>query len=194
MFKYNNWLESIKKKERDLEIKNEKIISSDLNLNLQVLENIKIRTETTSNDMLNTIDFFDYNDEYIISINTSNKRELVNNAEKTIYIFNLIVSIVLFLVFYFIYKNQYLIQTRNDILNKEVTRRTRQLDKAFRKLKDKNIGILITDHNVHETLNITDRTYLLYAGEVIKSGSAEDLANDEMVRRVYLGSNFELIK
>ena len=62
------------------------------------------------------------------------------------------------------------------------------------KLKTKDIGILITDHNVHETLNITDRTYLLYAGEVIKSGSAEDLANDEMVRRVYLGANFELRK
>jgi lipopolysaccharide export system ATP-binding protein len=68
------------------------------------------------------------------------------------------------------------------------------IQNVIRKLKEKNIGILITDHNVHETLNITDRTYLLYAGEVIKSGSAEDLANDEMVRRVYLGSNFELRK
>lgn len=68
------------------------------------------------------------------------------------------------------------------------------IQSVVRKLKEKNIGILITDHNVHETLNITDRTYLLYAGEVIKSGSAEDLANDEMVRRVYLGSNFELRK
>lgn len=68
------------------------------------------------------------------------------------------------------------------------------IQSVVRKLKDKNIGILITDHNVHETLNITDRTYLLYAGEVIKSGSAEDLANDEMVRRVYLGNNFELRK
>jgi lipopolysaccharide export system ATP-binding protein len=68
------------------------------------------------------------------------------------------------------------------------------IQSVIRKLKDKNIGILITDHNVHETLNITDRTYLLYAGEVIKSGSAEDLANDEMVRKVYLGSNFELRK
>lgn len=66
------------------------------------------------------------------------------------------------------------------------------IQSVVRKLKDKNIGILITDHNVHETLNITDRTYLLYAGEVIKSGSAEDLANDEMVRKVYLGANFEL--
>lgn len=68
------------------------------------------------------------------------------------------------------------------------------IQSVVRTLKDKNIGILITDHNVHETLSITDRTYLLYAGEVIKSGSAEDLANDEMVRRVYLGQNFELRK
>lgn len=62
------------------------------------------------------------------------------------------------------------------------------------KLKDKNIGILITDHNVHETLTITDRAYLLFEGAILKSGSAEDLANDEQVRKVYLGSNFELRK
>jgi lipopolysaccharide export system ATP-binding protein len=60
------------------------------------------------------------------------------------------------------------------------------------KLKQKNIGILITDHNVHETLKITDRAYLLYEGKILKAGSAEDLANDEQVRRVYLGQNFEL--
>ena len=61
-----------------------------------------------------------------------------------------------------------------------------------RRLKEKNIGILITDHNVHETLNITDRTYLLFEGSIMKAGSAEDLANDEQVRRVYLGQNFDL--
>jgi lipopolysaccharide export system ATP-binding protein len=60
------------------------------------------------------------------------------------------------------------------------------------KLRAKNIGILITDHNVHETLNITDRAYLLFEGSVLKSGSAEELAADEQVRKVYLGSNFEL--
>lgn len=65
---------------------------------------------------------------------------------------------------------------------------------VVKKLKDKNIGILITDHNVHETLSITDRAYLLYSGSVIKSGTAEDLANDEQVRKVYLGQNFELRK
>jgi len=61
-------------------------------------------------------------------------------------------------------------------------------------LKDKNIGILITDHNVHETLAITDRSYLLFEGSILKAGSAEDLAADEMVRKVYLGQNFELRK
>jgi lipopolysaccharide export system ATP-binding protein len=68
------------------------------------------------------------------------------------------------------------------------------IQSVVRKLKDKNIGILITDHNVHETLSITDRAYLLYSGSVIKSGTAEDLANDEQVRKVYLGQNFELRK
>ena len=62
------------------------------------------------------------------------------------------------------------------------------------KLKDKNIGIVITDHNVHETLSITDRAYLLFEGKVLKSGTAEDLASDPMVKKVYLGSNFELRK
>ena len=62
------------------------------------------------------------------------------------------------------------------------------------KLKDKNIGILITDHNVHETLSITDRAYLLFEGKILKSGTAEELAADEQVRKVYLGKNFELRK
>lgn len=60
------------------------------------------------------------------------------------------------------------------------------------KLKEKNIGILITDHNVQETLSITDRAYLLFEGSILKAGTAEELANDEQVRRVYLGKHFEL--
>ena len=59
-------------------------------------------------------------------------------------------------------------------------------------LKNKNIGILITDHNVHETLSITDRAYLLFEGKILKSGTTEELATDERVRKVYLGQNFEL--
>jgi len=61
-------------------------------------------------------------------------------------------------------------------------------------LKKKNIGILITDHNVQETLSITDRAYLLFEGGILKSGTADELADDEQVRRVYLGRNFELKK
>ena len=59
-------------------------------------------------------------------------------------------------------------------------------------LKKKNIGVLITDHNVRETLSITDRSYLLYSGEILKSGDAETLANDKEVRRIYLGKKFRL--
>ena len=60
------------------------------------------------------------------------------------------------------------------------------------RLKDKNIGILITDHNVHETLSITNRSYLLYDGRILNSGTAEELAANEEVRRLYLGQNFQL--
>ena len=61
-------------------------------------------------------------------------------------------------------------------------------------LKKKNIGILITDHNVQETLAITDKTYLMFEGSILKAGTPEELAEDEMVRKVYLGQNFELRK
>ncbi len=61
-------------------------------------------------------------------------------------------------------------------------------------LKDRNIGILITDHNVQETLSITDRAYLMFEGKILRSGTSEELATDELVRKVYLGSNFELKK
>jgi lipopolysaccharide export system ATP-binding protein len=62
------------------------------------------------------------------------------------------------------------------------------------KLREKNIGILITDHNVHETLSITDRAYLLIEGKIFKSGTAYELSEDEQVRKLYLGKNFELRK
>lgn len=115
----------------EIEIKNEKTTSTDLKLNFELLKNINIKIETTSSNILNRIDFFDHNNEYIISINTSNKRELLKNSKETIYIFNFYCfnsSIFGFILFT---KNQYLIQNRNVILNKEVEKRTRQLDKAL---------------------------------------------------------------
>ena len=66
------------------------------------------------------------------------------------------------------------------------------IQRIVEKLKQRNIGVLITDHNVQETLSITDRAYLLFEGKILKAGSAEELAADEQVRRVYLGQNFVL--
>ncbi len=68
------------------------------------------------------------------------------------------------------------------------------IQRIVAQLKNKNIGILITDHNVQETLAITDRTYLMFEGSILKHGVPEELAADEMVRKVYLGRNFELRK
>lgn len=67
-----------------------------------------------------------------------------------------------------------------------------EIQSIVSKLKNKNIGILITDHNVHETLSITDRAYLLYEGNILKAGTAKELSEDKEVRRLYLGKNFEL--
>jgi lipopolysaccharide export system ATP-binding protein len=67
-----------------------------------------------------------------------------------------------------------------------------EIQSIVARLKHRNIGILITDHNVNETLSITDRAYLLFEGKILKQGTAEELAADEMVRRVYLGKHFEL--
>lgn len=68
------------------------------------------------------------------------------------------------------------------------------IQEIVEKLKFRNIGVLITDHNVQETLSITDRAYLLFEGKILKQGTAEELAKDEQVRKVYLGQNFELRK
>jgi len=68
------------------------------------------------------------------------------------------------------------------------------IQKIVSHLKKKNIGILITDHNVQETLAITDRTYLMFEGKILKSGIPEELAKDQMVRKLYLGENFEFRK
>jgi lipopolysaccharide export system ATP-binding protein len=66
------------------------------------------------------------------------------------------------------------------------------IQNIVKRLKEKNIGVLITDHNVHETLSITDRSYLLFEGSILRSGTSQELADDSHVRKVYLGKNFEL--
>ena len=67
-----------------------------------------------------------------------------------------------------------------------------EIQNIILKLKNKNIGVLLTDHNVHETLSITDRSYLLFDGKILKSGTSEELSKDEVARKFYLGDKFEL--
>ena len=67
-----------------------------------------------------------------------------------------------------------------------------EIQNIILKLKNKNIGVLLTDHNVHETLSITDRSYLLFDGKILKSGTSEELSKDEFARKFYLGDKFEL--
>jgi lipopolysaccharide export system ATP-binding protein len=69
-----------------------------------------------------------------------------------------------------------------------------EIQRIVAKLKYRNIGILITDHNVDETLSITDRAYLLFEGKILKAGTLQELADDEQVKKLYLGSNFKLRK
>ena len=122
---------------KKIELFENKSNKESLSLELGNLGSVKIAIVKDS-EIINNIQFFDNKQNYIISLIAQNEREIVENGKNTIFIFNSIVSISLFFIFYFIYRNQYLIENQNRILNKEITRRTRQLDKAFRKLKVKN--------------------------------------------------------
>ena len=141
---------------------------------LKYLKNVKIKTLYEDYEIKNHIEFYDSDKKYIISLIATNDRDILNNGKKTIYTFNFIVSIILFFIFFFIYKNQFLIENQNHILNKEVARRTRQLDKAFRKLKDKNKE-LYTFANVDSLTKIRNRrSYFL---------ESEHLLNEAILRK-----------
>ena len=75
---------------------------------------------------------------------------------------------------------------------RRIDRPAHQHDAAVRHLTERGIGVLITDHNVRETLGLTDRAYIIYAGEVLREGDAEDIINDPDVRRLYLGEDFSM--
>ena len=100
--------------------------------------NTKTKIYLQPNLLINNIQFFNKNNEFIISLITTNERDIINNSKRTIYIFNLIAFLIIGFIFLFIYKNQYLIDNQNKILNEEVEKRTRQLYLAYEKLDEKN--------------------------------------------------------
>lgn len=144
-----------------------------LTLKFDTLGDVKISI-VKDNEIVNNIQFFDDKENYIISIVAYNEREIVNNGKTTIYIFSFVVAIALLFVFYFIYRNQYLIENQNRILNKEIARRTRQLDKAFRKLKDKNRELYILA-NIDALTKIKNRrSFFIESEEVLEVAIRKD--------------------
>jgi len=119
-----------------VKISNIKTDEIDNIVSLDYLKNAKIQTKTNSNKLTNIIQVYD--DDYIFSLITESNREVVNNGEKTIITFNLILDLVLFIIFYIIYKNQILLIHYNEILELKVNRRTKQLSYSLRKIKLKN--------------------------------------------------------
>ncbi len=100
--------------------------------------NAKVSILIDNNNLKNNIQFFNENNEYVISLVTISERNLIQNSKKTIVIFNLIVCFIMFFIFFFIYKTQYLINNQNEILNKQVEHRTKRLKDAYKKLNEKN--------------------------------------------------------
>ena len=139
---------------------------NDIELDLPILKNIKISIEETPQAIINNIQFFDEKGNHIRSLITSNERNMVNDGKKTIYIFNLIVLVILFFIFFYIYKNQYLIENQNQILNIEVDKRTKELDEAFRTLKNKNEE-LYTLANIDSLTKIKNRRSYFLESEVL---------------------------
>ena len=170
----NNKLLSNKTIFSKIEISDKKDSANDLESGFELLENVKINTQTTNKEISNNIVFCDYKKEYVISIKTSNQRELLNNGEKTIFIFNLIVSAVLLFIFYFIYKNQHLIQRRNYILNKKVKRKTKQLEKSFIKLKDKNKELYSIAHIDSLTKIKNRRSFFIESAKILEKAIKND--------------------
>mgnify|MGYP003524962643 FL=1 len=150
--KFNNDQAIFKK----IEIKDQFVKNYNISIDLQNIKNVKISINKTHDVISNNISFFDKNNNYLISLIVDNQRDIVVNGEKTVYIFNFLISIILFFILYFIYKNQYLIENQNILLNKEIERRTKQLNKAFRKLKDKN-NELFTLANIDSLTKIRNR-------------------------------------
>jgi len=125
-------------------------------LHKQYFENTKIQTEYENNKIKNTVQLFDIHNKFVFSVVAINPRDIVDKGKETIYFFNLVISVFLFVIFYFVYKNQNSLEKYNRMLEVKVNRRTSQLNKSLRKLKGKNRE-LYTLANVDFLTNIRNR-------------------------------------
>ena len=136
--------------------------------------NTKTKVDLQPNYLINNIQFFNKNNEFIISLVTTNERDIMNNSKRTIYIFNLIVFLIMGVIFLFIYKNQYLIVNQNRILNEEVERRTRQLHLAYGKLDEKNKELYEYANTDSLTKIRNRRNYFIESKKLLESSILEN--------------------
>ena len=147
--------------------------SANEKLNFEYL-NTKTKVDLQSNYLINNIQFFNKNNEFIISLVTTNERDIINNSKRTIYIFNLIVFLIMGVIFLFIYKYQYLIDNQNRILNEEVERRTRQLHLAYGKLDEKNKELYEYANTDSLTKIRNRRNYFIESKKLLESSILEN--------------------
>lgn len=160
----NKSLTQISKAFETIKISTTSTEETDNIVSLSYLKNIKVKTSVNSETLNNIIQF--YADNYIFSIVTENKRDIVNNGEKTIITFNLIIDIFLFIIFYIIYKNQTMLIKYNELLEVKVNRRTKQLTHSLRKIKLKNKE-LYTLANVDSLTKIKNRRSYFKKSELL---------------------------
>ncbi|WP_373004988.1 diguanylate cyclase [Sulfurimonas sp.] len=139
-------------------------------MSLQYLKNVQIKTNLTSQGLINNIQIYDDENNYILSIITENERLIINNAEKTIFTLNFIVSIFLFIICYIVYRNQIMLSQYNELLERKVDKRTDQLTKTLRKLKTKNKE-LYTLANIDSLTKIKNRRSFFIESEALLSQS-----------------------
>ncbi len=151
----------------EIKISTHDSIQNNLEINLAFLKNVKIQTYYENDMIINHINFYNFDGEYLISLISKNNSNIVLKGKKTILLFNLLISLILFLVFFYIYKSQYLIENQNSLLNEEVANRTKLLNMAYDKLKSKN-NELFTLANIDSLTKIRNRrSYFIKSEELL---------------------------
>ncbi len=139
------------------------------------LTNVKVAVIKSETELKNCIQIFDYNNTYLFSIITNNSRELVNNSKNTLLVFNLIVSVFLFIIFLIIFKNQKNLEKHNKLLESKVKRRTNQLSRSLTKLQDKNTELYTLANKDHLTKISNRRNYFIESEILLNQAIKNDL-------------------
>ena len=159
---------------KTMKMSNNNLAANNFKTKLSYVKNVKLDIDTKGSNIINHIQIFDDGKEHVFSIEAENSRDIVNNGKETIIIFNIIISIFLFIILYIIYKNQRILERYNELLSSKVTIKTNQLNRTLRKLRSKNKE-LYTLANVDSLTNIRNRrNYFVQSAKVLKKAIIYD--------------------